>query len=53
MFVQVQVETPQNLTDKQKELLKEFAEASDQKTQNPQSTGFFDKVKELWEDLKD
>ena len=53
MFVQVSVETPQNLTDKQKELLKEFDEVGDTKAQNPQSTGFFDKVKELWEDLKD
>ena len=53
MFVQVLVETPQNLSDRQKELLKEFEEAGDTKQQNPQSTGFFDKVKELWEDLKD
>ena len=53
MFVQVTVETPQNLTEKQKELLKEFDAAGDAKTQNPQSTGFFDKVKEIWEDLKD
>ncbi|MEQ9576274.1 MAG: DnaJ C-terminal domain-containing protein, partial [Rhodospirillales bacterium] len=53
MFIQVSVETPQNLTEKQKELLKEFDDAGDRKTQNPQSTGFFDKVKEIWEDLKD
>ncbi len=53
MFVQVAVETPQNLTDRQKELLKEFEGDSDRAQQSPQSTGFFDKVKELWEDLKD
>ena len=53
MFIQVTVETPQNLTDKQKELLKEFDKVGDTKTQSPQSTGFFDKVKEIWEDLKD
>jgi len=53
MFVQVNVETPVNLTKKQKELLKEFeAEGESHKT-SPQSHGFFDKVKDLWEDLKD
>jgi molecular chaperone DnaJ len=53
MYVEVVVETPVNLTKKQKELLEEFGgTASDSKT-NPQSSGFFDKVKELWEDLKD
>lgn len=53
MFVQVAVETPQKLTDEQKELLKQFEAGSDKAKQNPQSTGFFDKVKDLWEDLKD
>ncbi|MFH1157269.1 MAG: molecular chaperone DnaJ [Pseudomonadota bacterium] len=53
MFVEVAVETPVNLTKKQKELLEQFAsEGNDAKT-NPQSHGFFAKVKELWEDLKD
>jgi molecular chaperone DnaJ len=53
MFVEVQVETPVNLTRKQKDLLQQFAnDASDDKT-NPQSSSFFAKVKELWEDLKD
>ncbi len=53
MFVEVAVETPVNLTKKQKELLQEFVrEGSDAKT-NPQSHGFFGRVKNLWEDLKD
>lgn len=52
MFVEVQVETPVNLSKKQRELLEQFAGNTDSKT-NPQSTGFFDKVKDLWEDLKD
>jgi molecular chaperone DnaJ len=52
MFVEVLVETPVNLSKKQKELLQEFAGNTDSKT-NPQSSGFFDKVKDLWEDLKD
>ena len=54
MFVQIFVETPVNLTKKQKELLKEFT--GDDKTtkkHSPESTGFLDKVKELWEDLRD
>lgn len=54
MFVQIFVETPVNLTKKQKELLKEFS--GDEKTSkkhSPESTGFLDKVKELWEDLRD
>lgn len=52
MFVEVAVETPVNLTKRQKELLQEFAGDGSAKT-NPQSSGFFDKVKGLWEDLKD
>jgi molecular chaperone DnaJ len=53
MFVQALVETPVNLTERQKELLKEFEGESDAKTLSPQAHGFFDKVKELWEDLKE
>lgn len=52
MFVEVQVETPVNLTKKQKELMQEFAGQDSDKT-NPQSAGFFAKMKDLWEDLKD
>ena len=52
MYVQVVVETPQNLTKKQKELLQEFeGEGTAEKT-SPESAGFFAKVKELWTDLK-
>jgi len=53
MFVQVNVETPVNLTKKQKELLKDFESEGDAQKTSPQSHGFFDKVKDLWEDLKD
>jgi molecular chaperone DnaJ len=53
MFVEIAVETPVNLSKRQKELLQEFSgEGNDAKT-NPQSHSFFDKVKGLWEDLKD
>jgi molecular chaperone DnaJ len=48
MVVQVAVETPQKLTKRQKELLKEFERESSKDTQ-PESTGFFAKVRELFE----
>ncbi len=44
--VRVVVETPQNLTKTQRELLTKFAEASGEDV-NPQSKSFFDKVKDL------
>jgi len=54
MFVELGVETPVNLTKKQKELLEEFrAQGGDEQTHSPESGGFFSKVKDLWEDLKD
>jgi molecular chaperone DnaJ len=48
MVVQVAVETPQKLTKRQKELLKEFERESSKDTQ-PESAGFFAKVRELFE----
>lgn len=52
MYIHVTVETPVHLSKKQKELLKEFEELSEQKS-NPETEGFFSKVKEFWEELKD
>ena len=49
----VMVETPVNLTPRQKELLKEFDSESATETHSPQAHGFFGKVRELWEDLKE
>ena len=49
MYVETVVETPTNLTKRQQELLREFEAAG--KGHNPQSEGFFAKVKELWNDL--
>jgi molecular chaperone DnaJ len=46
MYVQVVVETPQNLTKKQRELLMEFEKLSSTETQ-PESSGFLGKVKEF------
>lgn len=48
MFVHAIVETPTNLTEHQKELLKEFDR--DHKA-HPKSDGFFAKVKEFWQEL--
>jgi len=50
MYVQVVVETPQNLTKRQRELLAEFEKLSSKETQ-PESVGFFTKVKELFDGL--
>ena len=47
MYVQVVVETPQNLTKKQQELLAEFEKLSSGATQ-PEAAGFFSKVKDLF-----
>jgi molecular chaperone DnaJ len=46
MYVQVVVETPQNLTKRQRELLAEFERLSSTETQ-PESAGFLGKVKEF------
>ncbi|MET0631420.1 MAG: molecular chaperone DnaJ [Xanthobacteraceae bacterium] len=47
MYVQVVVETPQNLTRKQQELLAEFEKLSSGATQ-PEAAGFFTKVKDFF-----
>ncbi len=54
MFIQAMVETPVNLTKRQEELLKEFEKAGDEDGgHSPESSSFFKKVKEFWEDLTD
>ncbi len=50
MYVQVAVETPQNLTKRQREILAEFEKLSSQDTQ-PESAGFFSRVKEFLDGL--
>jgi molecular chaperone DnaJ len=52
MFVEAVVETPVNLTEQQKKLLQEFEAATDQEKHSPESHGFFARVKELWNDLR-
>ena len=53
MFIETYVETPRNLTAKQKELLKQFDGEVKPGANSPESEGFFARVRELWEDLKD
>lgn len=53
MYVEVVVETPVNLTDRQKKLLEEFQECGSDEDQSPNSHGFFARVKDLWNDLTD
>lgn len=48
MYIQVEVETPKNLTRRQRELLEEFEKESHKET-SPQSAGFFTRVKEFFE----
>ncbi|MEQ9146228.1 MAG: molecular chaperone DnaJ [Parvibaculaceae bacterium] len=52
LYIQIHVETPVGLSKKQKELLKQFDEASSDKT-NPESSGFFAKVKDFFNDTQD
>ena len=50
MIVEISVETPTKLTAKQRELLEAFRE-TETGEESPQSRGFFDKIKEAWDDL--
>jgi molecular chaperone DnaJ len=53
MYIHASVETPVNLTKEQQDLLRQFETAGggSAKDQNPESTGFFKRVKDLWDDL--
>jgi molecular chaperone DnaJ len=53
MFIEAIVETPVNLNKRQQELLREFEKAGDQVGTHPESEGFFARVKEFFEDLRE
>lgn len=56
MIVEARVETPSNLSKDQKKLVREFSESgkSDgEKSWSPETHGFIDKVKGIWDDLVD
>ncbi len=48
LYIQVAVETPQNLSKRQRELLEEFEKLSS-KENSPQSSGFFSRMKDFFE----
>lgn len=50
MFIELAVETPVNLTSKQKDLLREFVGMSEDN--NPESKSFFSSVKSFWDSMK-
>ncbi|RVU31424.1 MULTISPECIES: molecular chaperone DnaJ [Neptunomonas] len=52
LMVRVVIETPVNLTSRQKELLREFQQTTDegQKKHSPKKDSFFDSVKKFFED---
>jgi len=50
MFIELAVETPVNLTSRQKELLREFEELSEDN--NPEGSSFFSSVKSFWDSMK-
>ncbi|MCV6825556.1 MULTISPECIES: molecular chaperone DnaJ [Halocynthiibacter] len=50
MFIELAVETPVNLTSRQKELLREFDDIA--VDNNPQNDSFFNKVKTFWDSMK-
>ncbi len=52
LYIQIAIETPQNLTKRQRELLQEFDELSSQHN-NPESEGFFSKMRHFFEQLSD
>jgi len=48
LYIQVAVETPQNLSKRQRELLEEFEKLSSREN-SPQSAGFFSRMKDFFE----
>ena len=52
LYIQASVETPVNLSKKQRELLEEFERAGSHDT-SPESAGFFAKVKEMLDRVKE
>jgi molecular chaperone DnaJ len=48
LYIQIVIETPQKLTKRQRELLKEFEDLSS-KENSPESAGFFARMKEFFD----
>jgi molecular chaperone DnaJ len=52
LYIQTAVETPQNLSKRQRELLEEFEKLSS-KENSPQSAGFFSRMKDFFESFSE
>jgi len=52
MYIQVSIETPQNLTTRQREILRDFERVSSEEN-SPESTSFFSRMKGFFENLAD
>ncbi len=50
MFIELAVETPVKLTSRQREILREFDQLSEEN--NPQGSSFFSSVKNFWDSMK-
>jgi molecular chaperone DnaJ len=50
LYIQVVIETPQNLTRRQRELLQEFERESSGET-HPESSGFFTRVRDFFDGI--
>lgn len=58
MYIEIFVETPVNLSKKQQDLLRELdtsmgADSASSNRNSPESSGFFKKMKEFWDDLSE
>ncbi len=53
MFIEAVVEIPVNLSKRQQELLREFEKEGENRRTHPESEGFFARVKEFFEDLRE
>jgi len=52
LYIQIAIETPQNLSKRQRELLQEFEQLSS-KENSPESSGFFSRMKDFFDTLSD
>ena len=49
LYIELNIETPVNLNENQKDLLRKFEESLQQTANNPKYSNFFSKVKSFWE----
>jgi molecular chaperone DnaJ len=49
LYIELNIETPVNLNEKQKDLLREFEKSLKASDNNPKYSSFFSKVKNFWE----